>query len=150
MSDFNWGKIQASKAFNKFREGSVRKSRLIMKGGIKILLDSIKESLDKEGIFASLAGLSDFWNSIAGSEITSERLDSMPKEFRTVLSREKIIARQKVIIPDEFKLVLKKLKEIIHVGELLHKKESKEDLTRFIKNSKILLNECEAELKQLQ
>ena len=99
MSDFDWGKAQAIKAFNKFREGSVRKSKIIMRGGIKILLDSIKESLDRDDVFSSLAGLSDFWNSIAGSEITSERLDSMPKEFRSVLSREKIIARQKMIIP---------------------------------------------------
>jgi hypothetical protein len=74
----------------------------------------------------------------------------MPKEFRTVLSREKIINRQRVNIPGGLKTILQRLKEIVHVGELLYKRKAIEDKTNFISRSRDILNECAAELKQLQ
>lgn len=144
---YDWGKMAAVKSFNKFKEGSVINSEFIMKQGLKMLIDYIDEALDMEDVFLSLAGLSEFWKFVSSSEISKERLTSMPKEFQTVLSKEKIVVGQKVKIPEQFKPLLKELKEIIHVGELLHRRKIDEDTSNFIKRSKGIIKECRDGLK---
>jgi hypothetical protein len=143
---YDWGKLAAVKAFNKFKEGSVIGSNFIMKQGLKILMDSIEDALDKKDVFSSLAGLSEFWKHVSSSEISTERLTSMPKEFQTVLSKEKIIAGQKVKIPRSFKPLLKDLKEIVHVGELMYKRKTEEDTSGFVRKSKVILSRCRNDL----
>jgi hypothetical protein len=144
---FQWGKTSAVKAFNKFKEGSIIGSEFIMKQGIKTLIDLIEEALEKENIFSSLAGMGEFWKFVSSSEISKDQLSSMPKEFQTVLSKERITTGQKVNIPDEFKPMLKELKQIVHVGELLYKRKGDEDASDFIARSKLVLEKCRAELK---
>lgn len=143
-----WGKTAAVKSFNKFKEGSVIGSDFIMKQGIKMLIEHIEEAFERHDIFSSLAGMGEFWKFVSSSEIDKEKLSSMPKEFQTVLGKDKtIVSRQRVTIPDEFKPILKELKQIIHVGELLHKRKSDDDARDFIDRSKIILDKCKADLK---
>jgi hypothetical protein len=145
---YEWGSKAAAVASNKFKEGLTIKSKRIMAIGVQMLISSIEESLEMEKTFESLAGLSEFWNFITATEMTSDKLKTLPKEFQSVLSSGKMLSTKKGEISKEIKDVLREVKEIVHVGELMQGKEA-ENKEGFVNKSKVVLEECKAKLKKI-
>jgi hypothetical protein len=145
---YEWGSKAAVVASNKFKEGLTIKSKRIIAIGVQMLISSIEESLEMEKTFESLAGLSEFWNFITATEMTSDKLKTLPKEFQSVLSSRKMLSTKKGVIPKDIKDVLKDVKEIVHVGELMQGKEA-EDKEGFVERSKAVLNECKEKLEKI-
>lgn len=145
---YDIGSKAAGAAANKFREGLLIKSKKIMAIGVQMMIESIRNSLHSEETFETLSGLSEFWNFVTATEMTSEKLKTLPKEFHSVLSSKKMFSAKKGEIPSDLKEILRELKEIIHVGELLHG-ESFENRDGFAVRGEDVLKRCEEKLKKI-
>jgi hypothetical protein len=145
---YEWGSKAASAASNKFKEGLLMRSKRIMALGIQMLIKSMRESLNSDDTFERLYGLSEFWNFVTATEMTSDKLRTLPKEFQSVLSSKKMFSAKKEQIPSDIKEILRELKEIIHVGELL-KREGAENKKGFSEKSESILKSCEEKLGQI-
>ena len=145
---YDMGSKAAGTAANKFRQGLLIKSKKIMVIGVQMMIESIRSSLHSEEIFETLSGLSEFWNFVTATEMTSEKLRTLPKEFHSVLSSKKMFSAKKGKIPSDLKEILHELKEIIHVGELLRGK-SIENREGFVERSEEVLKKCEKRLKKI-
>ena len=145
---YDWGSKAAVVASNKFKEGLAIKSKRIMVIGVQMIISSVEDSLEMEKTFESLAGLSEFWNFITATEMTFDKLKTLPKEFQSVLSSSKMLSTKKGELPKDIKEVLRALKEIVHVGEIMQGKEAK-NKESFVKRSKDVLKECKEKLEKI-